>query len=398
MGSLKVYNTLTKRKEPFRTLAKGRVRMFVCGPTVQGPIHAGHARTYIFYDVVARYLAHLGYKVEFLVNVTDIDERITAAAREERVDPLAFASRYAEFFFEDMNSLGIASVTRFERVSNHVSDAIDLVSDLVRKGRAYRRDGWVYFDTSSFPNFGALSGLTKAELARHPLELSPRKKNLADFSLWRPEVLVDGLWNSPWGLGSPGWHIQDTAITSSVFGPQYDIHGGAYELIYPHHEAEIAQGESISGVSPMVRYWVHTHLVTTEGEKMSKSVGNVYTVRDALRRHSKDELRYYFLLTHYRKDMDLSGLDVAAKRLGELRRKVRRLGHPTPSGGADAASHLGGFLEAMNDDFNTPVAIKELESLVRTVDARPSPGKAMEVLEALELASGILGVDILGKQ
>ncbi len=267
MKGLRVYNTMSRRKESFRPLTPGRVSMFVCGPTVQGPIHLGHARTYIFYDVVARYLAHLGSRVDFLMNITDVDERISTAAVEARTDPESLASVYSKLFLEDLASLGVSTVTRFEPVSRRIGDAIKQVSVLLSQKHAYAAGGWVYFDASSFPRFGKLSHQSRADLALRPLELSHMKRNLADFSLWRPEVLVQGKWPSPWGVGSPGWHIQDTAITLAVFGPQYDIHGGAYELIYPHHEAEIAQGESITGVTPMVRYWIHTHLVTTGGRR-----------------------------------------------------------------------------------------------------------------------------------
>lgn len=397
MATLRVYNTLSRRKEAFRPLIPGRVRMFVCGPTVQGPIHLGHARTYIFYDIVARYLSHLGLKVEFLMNITDVDEKISAAAREVNTDPMSLASRYSKSFLEDLTALRVSSVTRFEPVSRHVEDAIRQVSLLLRRKNAYAVDGWVYFDTSTFPKFGALSHQSKAELALHPLELSPRKRNLADFSLWRPEVLVEGKWASPWGVGSPGWHIQDTAITLAAFGPRYDIHGGAYELIYPHHEAEIAQGESITGVAPLVKYWIHTHLVTTAGEKMSKSLGNVYTVGDALTKYSPDGIRFYFLLTHYRRDMSLSGLEATVKRLERLREKVAEISRRANKGnGPGNAGLLKPFYAAMNDDFDTPRAIMALERLADVGAAEVDPVKAHSVIEALKTAFGILGVEIDG--
>jgi cysteinyl-tRNA synthetase len=397
MATLKVYNTLSRRKEVFVPLVPGKVRMFVCGPTVQGPIHLGHARTYIFYDIVARYLSHLGMKVEFLMNITDVDEKISTAAKEAGTDPMSLASRYSKSFLVDLAALRISSVTRFEPVSRHVEGAMRQVSLLLRLKRAYAVDGWVYFDTSTFPRFGALSHQSKAELALRPLELSPNKRNLTDFSLWRPEVLVEGKWVSPWGVGSPGWHIQDTAITLAAFGPQYDIHGGAYELIYPHHEAEIAQGESITGVAPIVKYWVHTHLLTTAGEKMSKSLGNIYTVRDALTKYSPDGIRFYFLLTHYRRDVSLSGLETAVKRLERLREKVAEVSSRARKGGGSANSGLlKPFYAAMNDDFDTPRAIRTLERLADAGAAEVDPVKAYSVIEALKTAFGILGVEIVG--
>ncbi len=397
MPPLKIYNTMSLRKDTFRPFTPGKVRMFVCGPTVQGPIHLGHARTYIFYDVVAKYLANLGMEVEFLMNVTDIDERITSAARDARTDPEGLALRNTKSFFEDLNALKVSSVTRFELVSKRVGDAIRQVSALLKQKRAYVVDGWVYFDTSSFPRFGKLSHQSGADLSLRPLELSPRKKNLADFSLWRPEELVEGKWASPWGLGSPGWHIQDTAITLAAFGSQYDIHGGAYELIYPHHEAEIAQGESITGVSPMVRYWVHTHLVTADGEKMSKSIGNTFNVRDALTRYSVDDLRFHFLLTHYRKDMDLTGLKSSMERLRRLREGVSRLTAGPPARGRKTAGRLlAPFYVAMNDDFDTPSAIRALERLAANAARTGDNARVRESVEALRVASGIIGVELLG--
>ena len=397
MQGLRIYNTISRRKEVFRPLVPGKVSMFVCGPTVQGPIHLGHARTYIFYDVVARYLAHLGSRVEFLMNITDIDERVSTAAAEANSDPESFASRYSRLFLEDLASLGISSVTRFEPVSRHVSHTITQISALINQKHAYASGGWVYFDTSTFPGFGKLSHQSKADLALRPLELSRAKKNLTDFSLWRPETLIEDKWVSPWGFGSPGWHIQDTAITLDIFGPQYDIHGGAYELIYPHHEAEIAQGESITGLPPVVKYWVHTHLVTTKGEKMSKSVGNAYTVREALKKHSADAIRLYFLSTHYRKDMDISGLEAASQRLKRLRKEsalLSRVAHSHTT--LEATRLLGTFYEAMNDDFDTSLAVNYLEkTMEKAIDER-DPTHASNVLAALNTAFGILGVGISG--
>jgi cysteinyl-tRNA synthetase len=400
MSSLKVFNTMTGKKEPFRPITSGRVSMFVCGPTVQGFVHLGHARTYIFYDVVARYLAHLGLSVDFLMNITDVDERISTEAKKAREDPEKFAERYSKAFLEDLSALGVSSVTRFEPVSRHVDEIVRLVSLLLKEGRAYFAGGWVFFDTSTFRRYGRLSHQSKADLSLRPLELTPDKKNLADFSVWRPEILVEGKWDSPWGRGSPGWHIQDTAITLGVFGPQYDIHGGAYELIYPHHEAEIAQGESITGVSPMVRYWVHTHLVTMAGEKMSKSVGNVVTVRDALKRFSSDELRFYFLSTRYREDMDLSGLKKSVARLGRLRKAVGSLsrGRTPRAKGRPDSGLLQGFTRAMNDDFDTPSAIRALEKLAAAGARESDLTRRRALLASLQSAFDILGIGVVGSE
>lgn len=396
-GSLRIFNTMSGRKERFRPLTPGRVAMFVCGPTVQSLIHLGHARTNVFYDVVARYLVHQGYEVDYLMNITDFDERITQAAAAAGEGPAAYARRYTDAFLKDMTALRCVNVSRFEPVSAHVQTMIQLVKTLVDSGRAYAVDGWVYFDTSQFRAFGKLSHQSKLELSLRPLELSPRKKHLPDFALWRPEVLFDGKWGSPWGLGSPGWHIQDTAVTLDILGAQYDIHGGAYELVYPHHEAEIAQAESLTGVRPVVKYWVHTHHVNMRGRKMSKSLGNVVTVRDALERYSADELRFFLLGTHYRRDMDLKGMDVAAKRLGRMRRIAGEIaGRLEPGAHAAGRSEVRGFEAAMNDDFDTPRAINSIERSLRRAARERDSGRRGALLSSAVSAMTVLGVDLLG--
>jgi len=369
--------------------------MFVCGPTVQDYMHLGHARTYVFYDVVARYLTYLGYRVHFVLNITDVDERITDEARRKGKAPLALAREYSRYFVEDMAKLKADSVCRFEPVSTHVDQMIELVSLLIKKGQAYVVGGWVYFDVSTFPGFGRLSHQSSRELSLRPLELSLRKRNLLDFALWRPETLVEGKWDSPWGMGSPGWHIQDIAVTSLLLGPQYDLQGGAYELIYPHHEAEIAEAESLTGLRPFVRYWVHTRLVNMRGEKMSKSTGNVVTVRDALRTYSADQLRVFLLDHQYRKDMDLMGIDAAARRYTRLRGMAEKAQHVVGIVSKENDEELlRGFRDAMNDDFNTPLALRVLgEGLSSALNAR-SAVTAGRKLASARTAGKILGVDL----
>lgn len=395
---LLLYDTMTGKMSPLTTRRSGRVDMFVCGPTVQGLMHMGHARTYVFYDVLARYLRHLGYGVRFIVNITDVDERITQAAEEEGASPMTVARRYEKYFLQDMKRLKIESVSSFERVSDYVQNAIEQIAALIESGHAYAVDGWVYFDTSTFPPFGRLSHQSKRELSLHPLELSLKKRNLLDFSLWRPESLVQGKWKSPWGMGSPGWHIQDTAITLSTLGASYDLHGGAYELIYPHHEAEIAQGESLTGESPLVRHWVHTHLVNKGGEKMSKSLGNVYTVRNALQKFTADEVRFFLLSHHYRVDMGLEGLGKAAEEFRLLASEARDL--PEGPGGRVSAArmkpYLSPFFQAMNRDMDTPRSIAFLRRLLRT--SHEAGGASADAIAAsLRVVSDVLGIDFLGE-
>ncbi len=400
MQNFSIYNTLTMQKELFVPFVPGKVNMFVCGPTVQSFMHIGHARTYIFYDVLARYLSHIGYEVNFLMNITDIDDRISIAARSAGSNPEKYAEGYAKAFVEDMNKLRILTVTSFERVSNYIPEMIRQVSTLITKKNAYVVDGQVFFDSSSYPEYGKLSHQSKLDLSLRPLEISSKKRQLLDFALWRSISLVDGKWNSPWGVGSPGWHIQDTALSLSNFGPQYDIHGGAYDLIYPHHEAEIAQAESATGVRPFVKYWVHTHLVNLKGSKMSKSQGNVLNVRDALREFSPDQLRLYFLSFHYRKDAEFD--DRKLKNVGETYKDVRQMAkgieekRSARARRRDSSKVLQPVYDALNDDMDTPKAVEFMVRLANDGSREKDPNQIELYYESLRAASNILGVDLFG--
>ena len=298
--------------------------------------------------------------------------------------------------------MDVRSVTSFERVSDYIQVMIDQITILVDNGYAYLADGVVYFDTSRYPDYGKLSHQSKSELLLRPLELTPNKKSLLDFALWRPVILEEGKWDSPWGRGSPGWHIEDTAVTQTNFGPQYDIHGGAYELIYPHHEAEIAQGESLTGMRPLVRYWVHTGLVNLSGRKMSKSAGNTHFVRELLREFSSSELRHYLLSWHYRDDVEFSlprlrrasrAYSQAVARAGKLKglagRSTSRVG-PSPEG---VRRLLSPFYSAMDDDLDTPKAIEWVEN---ELVGRSSSDVSRDY-SALRIVSDVLGVDFLAK-
>ena len=400
-SSLKIFNTMTTQKEPFQPRVPGKVSMFVCGPTVQGYLHVGHARTYTFYDVVARYFSHLGFEVNYVMNVTDIDDKITEAAKQEGVDAQRLAERYTKAFLEDTDGLKIYTVTKYERVSNYVQETMREISALIGSGNAYVVDGTVYFSVESFPDYGKLSHLSQNELSLRPLELSVKKKHLLDFALWRPVTLVEGRWDSPWGRGSPGWHIQDTAVTLNNFGPQYDIHGGAHELVYPHHEAEIAQGEALTKVKPLVRYWVHTGLVKTEGSKMSKSAGNVLTIRDVLEEFGSDVLRLYLLSHHYREDMEFEekGLRKMQDLYSTLRdkSKVMEERRATKARRRDSGKILAQFYAFLNDDFDTPNAIAFTRKLIEDGATDKDQNQVELYYEALRIASNILGVNFFGR-
>ena len=363
--------------------------MFVCGPTVQSGIHIGNARTYIFFDALARYLKHLGHDVTYLMNVTDLDEQVSQAAAKAGEDPIEYSERMISAMKHDFKRLKLETVSRFEPVSRHVEESIRQTESLIDKGFAYQAGGWVYFDTSKFSRWGRLSHQSKRELSLRPLELSPRKRNLNDFALWRPEVLVKGRYESPWGLGSPGWHIQDTAVTIPILGAQYDIHGGAYELVYPHHEAEIAQAECLTGKSPLVRHWVHTGILKQGGEKMSKSWGNVFTVRDALKTFSADELRFVFLSTNYRDESGFTGTESTRRRLAGMRRMAAEVGSVGEAEGA-----LDAFEIALNDDFDSPTAIDWAERTLKAAVKEGNRERAKSMTGAAVKGMKILGVDL----
>jgi cysteinyl-tRNA synthetase len=398
---LRVFNTMSLQKEQFQTLVPGKVTMFVCGPTVQGYAHLGHARTNTFYDIVARYLSHVGFEVNFLMNITDVDDRITEVAKLQGVDPMRMAENYTKEFLDDMEGLKIFTVTKYERVSNYIREMIGQVASILRDKSAYVVDGTVYFDTSTFPDFGKLSHQTPEQLSLRPLELSPKKKNLLDFALWRPVSLVEGKWDSPWGRGSPGWHIQDTAVTLTNLGSQYDIHGGAYELIYPHHEAEIAQAETITKVKPFVKYWVHTGLVKINGDKMSKTAGNVYNIRDILKKYDSDTLRLYLLSHHYREDIEFDEKDL--KQMQDaytvMREKAKSMEErrATKARRRDSGKVLAPFYAALNDDFDTPKAIAFMRQLITDGSNEKDQNQVELYYESLRITSNILGVNLFGR-
>ena len=372
---LMVYNSLTREKEAF-TLLGGEVKIFVCGPTVYDYLHLGHARTYLAFDIIARYLKFLGYQVRFVMNITDVAERLVQRAEELKRDPLDLARQYEAAFLEDMRSLGISNIDRYERASEYIPQMIDQVSVLVKKGVGYETETGVYFEVSKFPKFGELSGQGHEELGLRRLELCSSKRKPEDFSLWRKYENGFG-WNSPWGFGRPGWHIEDTAISMAHLGETYDIHGGASELIFPHHEAEIAQAEALTGTAPFVRYWLHTGLLNLEGRKMSKSLGNVVRIRDALKEHTASELRFYFASSHYRQPTIFSenGLRKSKRELAAIRNNLRTFLT------AEAKRHSRdekklrvvleksefAFKQSMDNDFDTSKALRVLMTLAKTL-------------------------------
>lgn len=402
--TLRIYDSLSRRKEVFPRHISN-VRMFVCGPTVYDYAHLGHARTYIAFDIIARYLKFLGYSLNYLMNITDVADRIFERAKALNRNPKDLAHQYEQAFKEDMQALNV-SIQTYERASEHIPQMISQIRGMIEKGVAYETDTGVYFEVSKFPKFGALSNLNQQEFSLRRFELCSTKKNPEDFSVWRKQDSGPA-WDSPWGRGRPGWHVEDTAISMEVFGDTYDLHGGASELMFPHHEAEIAQAEALTGKSPFVRYWLHTGLLTVGGRKMSKSLGNVVRIRDALKEYSAQELRWYFATFHYREPvvMTTSALRKTRNDLRSLSKDMETF-RKSPQGlKAPENKRLNqltikfekDFRKRMDDDFDTPNALKTLVNYAahlsklakkQKIDAR-SKAKAEATFQRISKVIGI---------
>lgn len=375
-----IYNTMSRSKEQFNPIKPNRVKLFVCGPTVYDDSHIGHGRTYIAFDCIARFLRYQGYSLFYLQNITDVDDKVIKRAREKGTDPLVLAREYERRYLADMKALGVKNVNLYARATEHVPEIIVQIKILLEKGFAYETETGVYFEESKFPDFGKLSRRKLEDLTVHRVDPDPSKRSPGDFALWK-KIDKQPSWDSPWGRGRPGWHIEDTAITEEYFGAQYDIHGGGLDLIFPHHEAEIAQMESSSGLKPMVRCWMHTGFLNVKGEKMSKSLGNFITIRELLQRWDGDVFRFLVLSTHYRSPIDFGeeALIQAHNSLERVRKTLKKLDELLKSNLDDEGSsnvknieiwdeaHKK-FIEAMEDDFNTPQALSVLFEIVRNIN------------------------------
>ncbi|HEX4920624.1 MAG TPA: cysteine--tRNA ligase, partial [Candidatus Bathyarchaeia archaeon] len=363
-----VYNTLTRNRDVFDPIHPGRVNMFVCGPTVYDSSHIGHGKTYVAYDIIARYLRFLGYSVFFVLNITDIDDRIINRAKDTRQDPLELSDNQAHAYYKDMKDLRVESMNLYAKASDFIPEIIEQIQGLIKKGIGYQIPGGVYYDISKFPEYGKLSRQNLEQLTVHRVDPNPDKRNPGDFVLWKSQKPGEIAWESPWGKGRPGWHIEDTAITLTFFGATYDLHGGATDLIFPHHEAEIAQAEGLTGKKPLAKYWLHTGLLNIKGEEMHKSLGNFITIREAIRTSGVDALRVLYASTHYRSPLDYT--EDALIQAGSLARRFRRardqltvlVQDPPGQSLSDGPNVLVeqirlDFIAAMNDDFNTPGAL-----------------------------------------
>ncbi len=406
-SKLRVYDTLTRTVVGFQPLKPGRVSMFVCGPTVWDSSHVGHAKTYVAYDIIARYLRRKGYSVFFILNITDIDDKIINRAKQTGESPLELADRYAQAFFKDMKDLNVNSVNLYAKASDHIPEIIDQIQGLIGKGMAYQVDGDIYFDITKFLGYGKLSKQRLEDLTVHRVDPDPRKKNPGDFALWKSQKPGEISWESPWGKGRPGWHIEDTAITLTYFGANYDIHGGGNELIFPHHEAEIAQAEGLTGKEPLARYWLHTGLLNIKGREMHKSLGNIIPIQDALRKMGRDALRVLYASTHYRSPLEFT--DESLEQAESLARRFRRAhdqlslaeqgqqGKRKKDNGT--VEKLEGFrdqfFKAMDDDFNTPASLTAfigIVSLAEEESKNPRSTVAGALLDSLRELGSILGV------
>ena len=357
---MRIFNTLTGDKTEISP--SGEFRMFICGPTVQDNVHLGHAKTYLAFDTLARWLLRKGQKVFFLMNITDVDDKIFDRAKKESQHYASVADRFYKAFVEDMESLNIISVSKYSRVSKHIEASAALVQQLIDSGVAYALDGNVYFDTSKADHFGKLSHLSEFELKLKQIDAAPGKRNTVDFLLWRkvPDA-KEGIWHTSVGEGRPGWHIEDTAIAFEEMGGPYDLHGGATELIFPHHEAELAQDEAISREIPFVKIWMHTGLLLKGNEKMSKSLGNVVKIREALKMYSADEIRMHFLKRHYREsfDIDKESFENTMQDCESIR-KAAKLTSTTEKRRSDSNQTWKDFSRYLDDDLDTPKAIELL--------------------------------------
>lgn len=403
-----VFNTLTGKKEEFPKTGGKPVRLFVCGPTVYDYAHIGNGRTYSSFDSIVRYLRSQKIKVFYLQNLTDIDDKIIRRAAEEKKSAGSVASFYSRAYKQDTWALGIDSVNKYAKATSYIKQIVKQIQTLVAKGNAYKIDGdGYYFDISTFPDYGKLSRRTagQAEDSVSRIDESVNKKNKGDFALWKFEKPGEPSWNTSIGKGRPGWHIEDTAITEYFFGPQYEIHGGGIDLKFPHHEAEIAQQESASGLKPLVKAWMHTGFLLVNGEKMAKSAGNFVTIRDFLSKYSPAVFRYIVASHHYRAPLDYSDKlaqqsQNAIANLKQFFGKLRLVRNKV-SGGINTAGLLEKaqqlFIDAMNDDFNTPEALAAIFGVVNAINPeiwKLTAGETKELEKwALERLK-ILGIEL----
>jgi len=383
---LKLFNSFSLSKQDFVPFDKNLVKIFICGPTVYDYTHLGHARIFLTYDLLSRYLNDQGLETDVLVNLTDINQNVFNKAKENSTTYKDVAKFYASAFVVDLQSLGIQSINRLAYVSDYVSSIETQVQELLQKKVAYTAHGNVYLDVSRVKNYGKISQQTRTELNLHRLDIGPGKKNQEDIMLWNCTDEFDFSWESQLGKGIPWWHMQDTAVAVENFGKNYDIHGGARELLYPHHEAHLAQYELLTDSEEPVRAWVHVGLVLSDGEKMSKSLGNVVWVKDLIKKYSSDLIRLYVFSKHYRDDMDFSEKDLERQKplLDLIRLAKSRVSDTTHE---DISNLIRSFMESLDDDLDSPTALANMEKICTEV----KNGKGLSQIDYNRLCN-ILGL------
>jgi cysteinyl-tRNA synthetase len=381
-SNMRIYNTLTGKKEDFRPLVSGKVNMYVCGITAYDVSHLGHARSAIVFDVIKRYFTYRGFKVRHVRNITDVDDKIITKAAQENVSTDAIAKKYTEEYYKDMERLGVSRADIEPNATDHVNEMIEIIQGLINKGHAYEVNGSVYFEVSTFPEYGKLSKRNLDEMmAGARVDVDERKRSPLDFALWKASKEGEPFWETPWGKGRPGWHIECSAMSTKYFGGTFDIHGGGADLIFPHHENEIAQSQALSG-EPFVRYWVHNGFITVDKEKMSKSLGNFFTVKEILQKYDPEVVRCFLVSTHYRSpiefsDAQLNEVELSIDRYYTTLMRINEFLEITDTeekspGGEEFEGIISAtrqkLEEAMDDDFNTALAMGYIFEFVREVN------------------------------
>ena len=405
-----IYNSQTRKKEEFKPIEPGKVKMYVCGPTVYNYFHVGNARPFIVFDVLRRYFSYIGYDVTFVQNFTDIDDKMIKRANEEGITVKELGDRFIEEYFKDASALGIRPATVHPRATEHIGDIIKLVKTLQQKGFAYEVNGDVYFDTQKDEHYGKLSGQNLEDLeAGARISVDDVKRNPADFALWKAEKPGEPSWNSPWGKGRPGWHIECSAMSRKYLGDTFDIHAGGKDLLFPHHENEVAQSECATGCT-FANYWMHNGFINIDNEKMSKSAGNFFTVRDILQQYEAEDIRMFMLSAHYRspvnfsKDM-MSQAHASLQRLYTARDNMYYLmNHADEKALSDAENALLAkveesrqrFISAMDDDMNTADAMGALFEIVKeaniTLNDKSSKQAISGTLDTLSALADVMGL------
>ncbi len=375
--SFEIFNSLSKKKEEFKPLEENEVKMYVCGPTVYGPGHIGHAKTYTAFDIIRRYLEYSGFKVKFVVNLTDVHDDMISKANEQGITIFELAEKNIKLFFKDMDELGIKKADINPRVTETIPEIIELVKTLQEKGFAYETEDGVYFNVQKFKDYGKLAGIKIEKTLTGTRVKTDKydKENVQDFALWKKQKLGEPFWESPWGRGRPGWHIECSAMSKKHLGEQIDIHGGAVDLIFPHHQNEIAQSEAASGKKPFVKYWLHSGFLNVEGEKMSKSLGNYIEIPKLLEKYDPKVFRFFVAGIHYRSPIDFtdSAMQIAKKTLEKLNDFIRRMHEIQNEKNNSKIIELitetrKKFIKEMNEDFNTPNAWATIFDFVSTIN------------------------------